>query len=401
MASKLTELAVKRLRTKDTTYTRVVDGELYVRVTPKGKKVWIFRYTPPGGNARLKMSLGEISETNDLAAAKALVAKYTSMIESGIDPANPEHGKIRDPTLQDIFDDFMKKGVDRKGNKLRETTLTGYKQALEKDVLPFLGSMKVCEIRKKHIIPLLDAVVERGSRNQANQVYRRLKRVLAFAASREVIEYSPMANMDPIGETKQGSRELTNAEIKIFWEWKPRSEEALKILRLILITGARPGEVAGMKKSEIDGDWWTIPVERSKTKRPHRVFLTKMAKEFLPKDSFTIPRSAVNQCLRRALTGKGMAKEYEPTLALPYFVPHDLRRTMATGLGALKFSDETINAVQGRVKRGVIAVYNRHDYEKERQTAAEAWCRRLKTITSGVNSNVVPLRRTRKASKAK
>ena len=84
MASKLTELAVKRLRTKDTTYTRVVDGELYVRVTPKGKKVWIFRYTPPGGSARIKMSLGEITETNDLTAAKALVAKYTAMITANV-----------------------------------------------------------------------------------------------------------------------------------------------------------------------------------------------------------------------------------------------------------------------------------------------------------------------------
>ena len=52
-------------------------------------------------------------------------------------------------------------------------------------------------------------------------------------------------------------------------------------------------------------------------------------------------------------------------------------------MSALGFSDEVIDAVLNHVKKGVIAIYNRHRYDKEKQAALESWERRLTSIITG------------------
>ena len=52
-------------------------------------------------------------------------------------------------------------------------------------------------------------------------------------------------------------------------------------MKLILVTAQRPGEVIGMHSSEIDGRWWTIPAERAKNGKTHRVYLTDTAVDLI------------------------------------------------------------------------------------------------------------------------
>lgn len=75
---------------------------------------------------------------------------------------------------------------------------------------------------------------------------------------------------------------------------------------------------------------------------------------------------------------------------------HDLRRTAATNMSALGFSDEVLDAVLNHVKKGVIAIYNRHRYDKEKKAALESWERKLTSIITGKSGNVIPM--TRKVS---
>ena len=406
MAKKLTELGAERLKAKAKVYTRVVDGSLYIKVHPSSKKVWLYRYTHPVTAKRRWASLGEFTDHNNLAKARETVKEHDILIEVGDDPFEVKDSLTEDETLEDVYKLFIKKSVDRKGQPLRPSTVKGYEYAFEADILPYIGNIKVKDLRKKTIFKVLDKITDRGSHNQANQTYRRLKRVLAFAAARDIIESSPMSSMEPVGTTQSRTRILSAEEIKTFMEWKPKSDEAWRILRLVLITGARPGEIAGLSKAEVDGDWIEIPAERSKTKNLHRIYLTDMAKELMPDDRFTISRHAVSHCLRRSIiTGEPYLKNKDKQvvqkvggqiypLPLPAFVPHDLRRTMSSQLAELGFSDEIINATQGRVKRGIIGTYNRYRYDKECQLAAEAWSRKLASIMSEeAIDNVIPLRK--------
>jgi integrase len=165
-------------------------------------------------------------------------------------------------------------------------------------------------------------------------------------------------------------------------------------LKLVLITAQRPGEVAGIHTSEIDGNWWTIPAERSKNKKSHRVYLTPLAQEIvtgaiahvkrireIPAETkyegFIFPcrhtgkakplqRLALSRSLLRNATPDG-----ETTLGVEPFTPHDLRRTAATQMSKLKFHDETIDAVLNHSKKGVISTYNQNRYDDEKQQALE------------------------------
>jgi len=393
----LTESALQRLRITGKRRHVADSGGLYIIVNASGKKTWASRYTSPDGKRRWQYR-GDYP-TVDMKRARDLNRDIQEMSAAGMDPQNLGDGLGIDPTLEEVFHLFIKKGVDRKGNALRESTINGYKQAFDADVLPIIGKRKIRDLKKRDIISTLELIIDRGAVNQANQVYRRLRRVMSFAAARDIIEFSPMAAMEPIGETNRRSRVLTDAEIKTFLQWEPRSTQTKRILQLILITGARPGEVAGMTRDEISGDWWTIPAERSKTKTPHMVYLTDLAKELLPEDRFSISRHVADRTLNRALESNAEIPDTrkrggQPSpLRLEKFIPHDLRRTMATGLASLGFTDEVINAVQGRAKLGIIGTYNLHTYEKESQKAAKAWTSKLKKIMgANVNKKVVNIR---------
>ena len=393
----LTDASIIRKRVTGKRQHIADTGGLYLVINAAGKKTWASRYTAPDGKRRWQYH-GDYP-TVTLAKARDLNRDVQEMAGQGVDPQNTGDGLSINPTLEEVYSLFIQKGVDRKGSPLRESTLNGYRQAFEKDILPAIGKRKIRDLRKRDILPALEKIISRGSENQANQVYRRLQRVMSFAAARDIIEINPMASMEPVGETNRRDRVLTEGEIKAFLSWKPRSDQARRILRLILITGARPGEVAGMSQDEIDGDWWTIPAERTKTKTPHRVYLTDFAKELLPEDRFTISRQVAGRCLERALKSEAETPEEkkrggQPSpLGLKKLVAHDLRRTMATGLASLGFSDEEINAVQGRAKLGIIGVYNLFTYDEAREKAAKAWTKKLKRIISGKESvKVVNLR---------
>lgn len=411
--ARFTDLGIERLKVTGKRYHKTEGGGLYLIVNAAGTKSWASYYTAPDGKRRWHQ-IGDYPAYS-LTDARKKNEEIQKASGSGADPKDAGEGLGIDPTLQQVYDLFIKKAVDRKGNTLRESTINGYTQAFTNDILPYLGQRKIKELRKRDIIPILEKIIDRGSANQANQVYRRLQRVMSFAAARDIIEFSPMTSMEPVGETNRRSRVLSDAEVKTFLQWKPKSDQARRVLRLILITGARPGEVAGMNSAEIDGDWWTIPASRAKTGIPHRVFLTGLAKDLLPVKKkvggeeddkqparFTVSRASVSNCLRRALDVDAKLPEKrkkggQPTpLPLADFVPHDLRRTMATGLAALGFSDEVINAVQGRAKLGIIGTYNLHTYDKERQAAAEAWTRKLQGIIAGTAGNVIPMMKGKK-----
>lgn len=380
---RFTESAIERLRPRATKYLENEPGGLYMAIHPTGLKVWSSYYRAQDGKRRWK-KLGVYPAT-DIDKARSLNSDVQDLARDGMDPKHIEDGVGREPNLEEVFNLFINKGVDKTGNPLRGSTIEGYRQAFNADILPFLGQRKANDLRKRDLIPVLEKIKTRGSTNQANQVYRRLRRVLSFAAARDIIEFNPMTDMEPIGTTNRRDRHLSDKEIKCFYDHLPdciMGDDISRILLLILVTGVRPGEAAGINKDEIDGNWWTIPAERRKKPKPHRVFLTPMARDLLPDDRFSIsnPR-AVSKALLRSIEGYQLKKGWRPpTLPIEKFIPNDLRRTMATGLAALGFSDEVITAAQGREKIGVIGTYNLYRYDKERKKAATAWAKKLTSL---------------------
>jgi integrase len=177
------------------------------------------------------------------------------------------------------------------------------------------------------------------------------------------------------------------------------------MFRLLIATGQRREEVAGMDWSEIDfGDKvWTIPAVRSKNRLAHIVPLNALALDML---SALPERPAAG--LVFSVTGKSapsgwskakarldalMIGHLETGQSLVGWRTHDLRRTVATGLQRLGVRFEVTEAVLNHVsgaRAGVAGVYQRHNWAPEKRQALDRWGQAVHALVSGVRASLLP-----------
>ncbi|MBU4179986.1 MAG: site-specific integrase, partial [Actinobacteria bacterium] len=211
---------------------------------------------------------------------------------------------------------------------------------------------------------------------------------------RGVLEDSPCTRIRKAPE-KGRSRVLTDNEIRLLWDALALDNMAMDIyrasklaLKMILLTGQRPGEVCGMTWDELDGSTWNIPAARMKNKEAHTVPLCSMTLEVMEQarllsdgSAFVFKSSHLEDgpITTRSLA-KGVLRHWQEIGIEEPFTPHDLRRTLRTRLAELGVSDVIAERVLGHKLQGVLAVYNRHDYDKEKRQALTMWEGRLRRI---------------------
>ena len=414
---KFTDKSIKALKPKSDRYEAWEDnGKGFgIRVSPTGMKSWIFLYRFEGLNRR--MTFGRYPAMT-LAEAHTLHAKAREQLIKGIDPgelltrANIEHRGS--PTVAQLVNEYIEKWAKRRKRTWQEDI-----RMLSKDVIPHLGRRKAKDVKRRDIILIIDEIVERGSPITANRTLRIIKKMFSFAVKRGVLDASPCVEIDPPAKENKRERVLTEDEVKIFWlglEKAKMSDGTKLALRLLLVTAQRKGEVAQAEWSEIDlkSGWWTIPKEKAKNERIHRVPLSQMAIDILKqakelsRDSRWVFPSVKNQAITprsisRAIRNNSKKRPPEhPKHKPPYgeffkterFSPHDLRRTatsMMTGSGVdelhvSKVLNHTISGVTSRH-------YNHYTYDKEKQQALETWDRKLNSILTGKKAKVVNLKR--------
>lgn len=241
--------------------------------------------------------------------------------------------------------------------------------------------------------------------------------MLDYATDRDFIPANPLAGLKPLSIKVAGKRDplksvarqriLDSAEIHSFWT-NAESCDLHKLtalaLKLVLVTGQRPGEVAGMHEREINGRVWTIPADRrGKTETAHSVFLTDTALQIVTDAKAEIERlqrrravpaagyifeavpgrPITNAALCRAVDRQHAALGAKDVPPWGRWTPHDLRRTMRTGLSACRIRPDIAELTIGHTKRGIVAVYDQHGFDEERRAAMLAWEERLAQIIGG------------------
>lgn len=338
------------------------------------------------------MTFGEYPEVS-LAHAHGEHTSARKLLKKGIDPGAMDQAAKEEartaPTVGDLVKEFVK-SLELKGNRSRGE----YERNLNKDVLPEWENRKAKDITKRDVVLLLEKILGRGAKNQSTQVFKIVRRMFNFAVERGIIESSPCLQVKALSPDVQKERFLSAAEIKTFWtalDVCAMTDDLKRALRLILVTAQRPGEVIGASCAEIEGQWWTIPAERAKNKRAHRVYLTPLARELFqaqgkegllfpsPRGGKAVEVNALAHALRRAMTPDPETKEAK--LPVEHFTPHDLRRTAASHMASLGFG-VVVDKVLNHTDRRVTAIYDRYDYDKEKRQALEAWSRKLQGILS-------------------
>lgn len=396
---KLTAAAVARLKiATDERQQDIKDAGtrgLYLRLFASGKRSYVYRYRLRG-KVRV-LTLGD-AETLSLAKARHMAAGHATTLRQGHDPgAVAQQAKAqarRMPTVAEFAAEFIERY-----SKPNKRTWAEDQRLLDHDVLPAIGRLKLDAVHRRDIVALVDAVRDRGAPVQGNRVLAVVRKMFGFAVERSVIEHSPVTHIRQVRETPR-ERVMTDAEIVTLWQALPgrMNPGTLRALRLLLLTGARSGEVVGIARAELDLDArrWLLPAERSKNRMAHTVPLTDPALEII---TAAIAESWSDRWLFPAargaghMTGYGVQQAMERLFGPDHPTVHDIRRTVGTRLSALGFNRLVIDKVLNHKDTSVGGIYDRHSYDREKRQALEAWAQELDRLVTGkaAPSNVLPL----------
>ena len=156
------------------------------------------------------------------------------------------------------------------------------------------------------------------------------------------------------------------------------------LVKLLLLTGQRLGEVSGTRWEELDleAKLWTIPGERVKNGQRHEVPLSDLAIEVLKSQ----PRIRTSKGFifttrgNAAVSGFPVPRNDAAMIAhgetVEHWTMHDLRRTMASGMARLGIQLRVIEKILKHTSgsfRGVGGVYHRHSFADEKRAARDAW----------------------------
>jgi integrase len=197
---------------------------------------------------------------------------------------------------------------------------------------------------------------------------------------------------------------LGDGEMRAIWN-ALEDDHFGAIIKLLALTGQRADEIASLRWPEIADDVITLPPERTKNKRLHRVPLSGPAIAILAQQPRRVeadgrPRALVFGIGQRGFSGWSscMGRLNERIAgagaALPHWTAHDLRRTAATRMADLGVQPHIIEAILNHAsghKAGVAGIYNRSTYEPEKRQALDLLADHVLAIVVG-DTKITPLR---------
>ncbi len=410
---KLTDAAIQKKRATDKR-VEIHDGHgLYLVIQPSGHKSWAFRYRAAGKSRKLVLGPYGEHPAIGVAKARALASAELVKVRAGGDPANDRRRESAD-TFESVARRFIERYAKPKNRSWKETArLIGLIPDPDKpgdDPAEFIvrkrsaadkwGARKLSDIKQSDVIALLDDVVDGGAPVGANRVFAAVRKLFNWAEARYALATNPCDKVQRPSDESSRDRVLSDDELRLIWNAAGKSGWPFgPIVQLLILTGQRRDEVAGMAWSELDptNKVWKLPRGRVKNDNGHDVPLSAQAIKIIR----SIPKVAGVDLLFTT-TGKtpvsGFSKEktaLEEAVGFGDWWLHDLRRTMASGMArlgiALPVIEKVLNHTSGSF-RGVVGVYQRHEYADEKRHALAAWAAHIDRIISGKSSNVVALR---------
>ncbi len=396
---KLTTAAVKRINPPDKGQIEYFDGLLPsfgLRVSYSGTKAW-FVMTRVNGKL-IRMTVGRFPAMG-LQDARDRAREIIELAAGGIDPRRIEEDRRRRReidarnTFEVVAHDFMDKHVRR---NLRPSTAREYQRILFGPDTQAWRLRPLSKINKRDVLDVLDQIDARGAKSASTLSLAYLRGFFNWCAKRELIEISPTDRIQPMRSLASRDRVLTTDELELIWQaFDDEAGLFGSLFKVLLLTGQRRGEVAGMRWDELrdfgtKAPLWKIPGSRTKNHRPHFVPLAPLVVEIIsaaPKTGeyvySTTGETAVSGFSKaKARIDRGVeelatANERPP---MTRWTLHDLRRTMVTTMNeqlaiAPHIVEAVVNHISGSAKAGVAGVYNRALYLDERRIALEQWAR--------------------------
>jgi integrase len=374
---KLTKSAIDALTpsSRDEVYWDAALAGFGVKVTPKGRKVFIALYRVRGGKSRLrKYTIGPYGKLT-LHHARATAQRVFADRFEGRDPA-AEKLEQRRREVADRVDDLIEAFATEHLSTIRSGRAIS--RQLRREVILAWGHRSIHDIKRRDISSLVFQVAAQRTPNSAHRLLKGIKRFFSWCLGRAILESSPALGIQSGYREVSRDRVLNDEELaKVIQAAREISGPFGGIVEFLALTGQRREEVNQITWDEVDLDRrvWTLPAARAKNGRLHVVHLSEQAVAILNHpdrgriyvfSNTARPYQRFNKMKRRldALSG------------VEGWVLHDLRRTCVSGMARLGIAphvaDKILNHQSGTIS-GVAAVYQRHEFLAERKEALERW----------------------------
>jgi len=393
----LSALAVQKAAPREKAY-KIADGDgLHLLIQPNGRKYWRLRYRHRGTQKML--GLGPYPAISLLDARKRR-DEAKRLLANGIDPSDKRKGdkaeqrRVMETTFGLVADEFIER---MKASRAAEATISKTTWLLT-DLAKPLSKRPIAEIAPAEILEVLQLVEKTGRRESARRLRGVIGSVFRCAIVTQRAASDPTqalrgALLRPIVQNRAAiidERKLGHLmrAIDAYDGW-PTITAALQFLALTI---ARPGEVRGAKRDEIDFEKaiWRIPAERTKMRRPHEVPLSPQAIDALKRvwdiskhgdlifpsirsGARPLSENAFNSALRRMGFGPDE------------MTAHGFRATASTLLNERQFNPDVVEAALGHQDQDEIRrTYNRAKYWPERVALYRDWANILDELRGGI-----------------
>ena len=243
-----------------------------VRVTKAGARAFVLNYRAGGRERRI--TIGSYPDWST-AGARDRAKELKRRVDNGADPMAERHEERAAPTMNDLADRFEAEHL----TKRRPTTARDYKSLLRLYVRPRIGKIRVFDLKHSDVERLHHDVAATAP-YQANRTIAVLSKMLSLAVKWEMRQDNPARGIEREPEEKR-ERFLVPAEIAKLGEVLAKHPErtSCNAIRLLLLTGARKGELLSATWSQIDLDRgvWTKPAASTKQAKDHRIPLSAPA----------------------------------------------------------------------------------------------------------------------------
>lgn len=367
-----------------------------VRVTNAGTKSYVFQYRLGGRESRTRRyTIGRHGSPWSATDARAEAERLAQMVARKQDPMTLELRRRRQAKraeFGDYVDSFSKLYLEKRWKRSDRA-----KSLLERHAIPMLKHLPIRDIDRQDVARIYDRLANTPS--VAHQLHATLRKLFRWAVSRGDLDRSPLECVDGPPAVRARDRYLTDEELAVVW----RACDALRpsfaaIVRLLILTGQRRGEVAGISWQELDHERtiWVLPASRTKNSREHVLPLgpqctaifdglagaTEWPRQGLlfasdasgERLGFSKIKAQLDREIGRLLSGEDGASAGPRFMAAWRF--HDLRRSLATGLQRQGARFEVIEAIlnhKAGERSGVAGVYQRHGWHEEMRVTLKDW----------------------------
>jgi integrase len=385
---------------------------LYLVVQPSGSKGFAVRYRFAGKPRKLTLEPAPGEPALTLVAARAMATAALAKVEQGVDPAKQKRDKIETghdaaatraaDTIEHLAAAFIEKYAKPRNRSWRATEAT-----FAREVLPKWKGRSVHDIEREDVENLIDRIAD-DRPIMANRVHSVVRKWFSWmigkgrSSLRTRLKVNPAVGIERPGQENARNRTLSNDEIVALWNAADADGEPFgSIIKMMVLTGQRRSEVAGMRRDELDLDrrLWSMSGDRTKNKLPHVVPLSDQAMQVIA-DVTEIAGGFVFTVSGDKAVGDGFSKvkkriDARMNPAAPW-VLHDIRRSVATHMAEdLRIAPHIIEAVLNHVsghKAGVAGVYNRAIYAAEKTEALARWGDYVEQLVTGRVAKVIPMR---------